>query len=366
VLDLTVSNPTAVGFTYPDTFYRSLVDEQCARYEPAAMGLAAARAAVADYYRRRELSVDPSHVWLCASTSEAYSHLIALLCDPGDAVLVPRPGYPLLGYLADIAGVRLVHYDLRYDGHWHIDLAALERAVSDTERLRVVVAVNPGNPTGHYLGEEELVALEDGCTRSGSALVVDEVFADYPVSPRPRHVAHVFGERACLCFVLSGLSKVAALPQLKLSWTAACGPRELVAQALERVEIIADTFLSASTPTQLALPRLLRAADAMQERIRRRTHANLEALRARLAGSPCDVLEVEGGWTGLVRVPAVEDLDDLGWAMRLLEYEHTLVQPGYLFDLDDPPHLAVSLLCETHFVESGGDALRRAVTRACA
>jgi aspartate/methionine/tyrosine aminotransferase len=366
VLDLTISNPTTVGLTYSDAFYRTLVDERCATYEPAATGLPDARAAVADYYRRRGVSADPDCLWLCASTSEAYAHLLAILCDPGDAVLVPRPGYPLLQYLADIAGVRLVPYDLRYDGHWHIELDALERTMTDTERLRVVIAVNPGNPTGHYLDEKALIALEDGCTRRGCALVVDEVFADYPLHRRPGHVAHLLGERPCLCFVLSGLSKVAALPQLKLSWTAVCGPGDFVSHALARIEVVADTFLSASTPIQLALPRLLRAADDMQERIRSRTRNNLDTLRARLAGSPCDVLDVEGGWTALVRVPAVADLDDLGWAMRLLEYEHTLVQPGYLFDLDDPPHLAVSLLCEPQTIERGVAALRRAVERTCA
>ncbi len=343
VLDLTVSNPTALGFTYQDALYRQLVDERSADYEPASLGLASGRAAVADYYARRNATVDPAAIGLCASSSEAYTYLLALLCDPGDAVLVPQPGYPLLRMIAELAHVELIPYPLLYDGTWSIDQVGLELALAAAPRARALVVVAPNNPTGNYLAPAELRTLDATLAARDIAMLVDEVFWDYPLAPGP-HASPALGSRAALTFILSGLSKVAALPQLKLAWWLTLGPPALVAAAMARLELIADTYLSAATPVQLALPGLLAAAPAMQARISARCHNNLDRLRQTCQDTAMTVLDVEAGWTALLRLPAVHDLDDAGWALHLLRRGHLLTQPGHLFDLGDPPRLALSLI----------------------
>jgi hypothetical protein len=350
LLDLTVSNPTRVGLRYPPEFYATLIDQRSAAYEPEPLGLESARRAVAGYASAGGGDLAPECVWLCASTSEAYAYLLALLCDPGDAVLVPRPGYPLLDWVADLSGVRLVPYPIRYDGGWWLDAATLRAALAREERARAIVAIAPGNPTGHYLAAGELRALEELCRERELALLVDEVFSDYPLREDAERVAHTAGPRRCLTFVLSGLSKLAALPQLKLAWGLACGPG--ADAALERLAFVADAFLSAATPVQLALPAILAAAPGMQERIRARTRANLDALRRELAGTPLALLDAEGGWSAILRLPALPDWSDERFALRLLERTGVLVQPGALFDLEGC-HAVVSLLCEPETLACG-------------
>jgi aspartate/methionine/tyrosine aminotransferase len=342
VVDLTTTNPTEVGLRHPPSFFAELADPGAASYAPEPLGLGSAREAVADYYRARGSACDAQAVWLCASTSEAFAWLLALLCDPGDAVLVPRPGYPLLDYLAALAGVRLVYYPLRWDGRWHVDLAELSRVARAEPRARAVVATSPGNPTGAVLGGAELRALEALCAELGLAAVVDEVFADYPLDPAAPPFPSAVGARECLCFVLSGLSKVAALPQWKLGWGVTCGPAALARRAEERLALVADTFLSVSTPAQLALPKILRAAPAMQARIRARTAGNLSALRAALAGSAASVMAGEGG------------------ALALLE-RGVLAHPGGLYDLDGC-YAVVSLLVEPGVLAEGAATIANAVS----
>ncbi len=346
LLDLTVSNPTTAGLTYAPDLYRNLCDERSATYEPASLGLACAREAVAAYYAARGRAPDPAHIGVCASSSEAYAYLLGLLCDPGDAVLVPQPGYPLLRMLAELAHVELVPYPLLYDGAWSIDLEAVAEILAATPRARALVVVAPNNPTGNYLAPHELTALGSLLAARDIALLADEVFWDYPLTPTPRP-SPTLTPPACLAFVISGLSKVAALPQLKLAWWLALGPPSLVHEATTRLELIADTYLSAATPVQLALPDLLAAAPAMQARISRRTHLNLAHLRRACVDTAMTVLAVEAGWTALLRLPAVLDHpegDDIGWALALLTRGHLLTQPGQLYDLHHPPHLALSLL----------------------
>lgn len=340
--DLTPSNPTAVGLCHPPAVYRALGDPAVARYEPEPLGLPSARAAVAAYYARRGRSVDPGRLWLCASTSEAYAQLLTLVADPGDAVLVPRPGYPLLEMLGDLAGVRRVPYPLRLDGGWFIDIDELERVVQAQPRARALVVVAPSNPTGAMLDPPQWEALQRCARAHALALLVDEVFADYPLRPTEDRLRFV-GDDQRPCLVLSGLSKVAALPQLKLSWVVMHGPAAIIDPLRARAELVADAFLSVATPVQRALPQLLDAAEQIQPRIRERLLANLDDLRARVRGQPLDLLPADGGWTALLRLPAVHELDDLGWARRLLE-AGVLVQPGFLFDLPAPPRVAVSLL----------------------
>ena len=369
VLDLTVSNPTALGLRYPPGFYRELCDERSAAYEPASLGLADARAAVAGYYAARDLAAaapDPAAIGLCASSSEAYTYLLALLCDPGDAVLVPQPGYPLLRVIAELAHVELVPYPLLYDGTWSIDQVGLELALRAAPRARAVVVVAPNNPTGNYLAAHELALLDGLLAPRDIALLVDEVFWDYPLSSAARPAPSLSPPGSLLTFVISGLSKVAALPQLKLAWWLALGPPARVREAMARLELIADTYLSAATPVQLALPRLLAAAPAMQARISARTRGNLERLRAACVGTAMTLLAVDAGWTALLRLPAVHDLDDAAWALELLVRVRVLTQPAQLYDLHGAPHLALSLLAPEPDFAAACDRLRDAVAEVLA
>lgn len=344
-LDLSCSNPTALGLAYSEEFYAELFDAKSMAYDPEPFGLESARAAVAEhYYARRGYRTRADRVCLTASTSEAYAHLLALLCDPGDVILVPSPSYPLLDYLAELARVELVRYPLHYDGHWWIDtprLAELCRRHGD--RVKAVVCVAPNNPTGSYLTGNELERIEGLCCEHDLTLIVDEVFVDYPLYPGPSRVGSVVGERECLTFVMSGLSKVAALPQFKLAWTVACGPDEIVHPALARLAVIADTYLNLSSPVQHALPRILAASETMQRQIRRRSLANLQTLDAAITDSPLSRKSVEAGWSTTLALPQLGELDDEGWVLRMLERCDVWAQPGSLYDMAGC-HLILSLL----------------------
>jgi aspartate/methionine/tyrosine aminotransferase len=359
VVDLTITNPTAVGLSYTESFYAGLSDAASAAYEPDPLGLRSAREVVAGYYRQRNCACSSDAVWLTASTSEAFSQLLALLCDPGDAWLVPAPGYPLLDYLAGLSGARLTRYPLGYDGAWFVDLPALEAKLAAEPRTRAIVCTAPGNPTGAYLGESELGALERLCAERGLALIVDEVFAEFALGPTPGRARSAVGPRACLTFVLSGLSKLALLPQLKLGWGVACGPEPAVAAALERLSVVSDSFLSVATPVQRALGRILAAAGPLRAETVARLRANLASLRAALAGGPAGVLEVEAGWSAIVRLPEV-GRDDEAFALALLERAGLLVHPGSLYDLAGC-HAVVSLLTRPDVLEPGARALAREI-----
>jgi hypothetical protein len=341
LLDLTESNPTRAGLRCPDGLLESLSRPPARLYEPSPFGLPAARAAAAADFARRGFPVSVERVVLSASTSEAYAFLFKLLCDPGDEVLVPRPGYPLFEFLATLESVRVRSYPLVHDGRWSIDLSALRALVSP--RTRAVVVVNPGNPTGAYLRSEELEALEALCAERGLALVSDEVFADFSFREDPRRAASVARDGPALAFALGGLSKSCGLPQLKLAWTAVTGPPRLVADALARLEVVADTYLSVSTPVQVAAPDLLARREELQAPLRERVAANLLALRSALGpGSPATLLEPEGGWSAVLRVPATSTEEER--VTRLLDQRDVLVHPGYFFDFPHEAFLVLSLL----------------------
>jgi alanine-synthesizing transaminase len=355
ILDLAGSNPAHAGFRYPEAFYQRLFDAESAGYVPDPRGLPAAREAVAGYYRARGRTVDPARLWLGTGTSELLTQLLWLLCDPGDAILTPRPGYPLFEYFGDLAGVERMDYPLVYDGGWRVDLAAVEDQLDRHRRVRAVVAVSPNNPTGNFLKRDELAALETLCAARGLALIVDEVFADYPLRDIAEGTGSAAGDRNCLCFVVSGLSKVAALPQFKLAWGVVGGPAADAAEAIARLEIIADSFLSVASPIQRALPTILAEAPVMQECIRARARSNLALVRRALRDTAVTVLDAEGGWSVLLRLPAAAGLDDAAWADRLLEETGVWVQPGYWFDWpdDEAPHWAISLLTPEEILNEG-------------
>lgn len=344
ILDLTESNPTHAGLDYPPGLLAPLADARGLRYDPDPRGLRTAREAVAAYYAERGVEAASDRILLTASTSEAYAYLFKLLADPGDEVLVPRPSYPLFEYLASLESVRVKQYPLRYDGAWHIDFDLLERAIS--AQTRAVVVVNPNNPTGHFLKQAELEKLDSLCAARGIAILSDEVFCDYSHGDDPRRVRTLAGERAALTFSMSGLSKIAGLPQLKLGWIVTSGAA--AQKACDRLEWIADTYLSVSTPVQLALPSLL--ASPVRQSIHHRTETNLQWLRKAVENTPLHVLNVEGGWYAVIQAPRTRSEED--WVMMLLGERNVLVQPGFFYDFESEAYLVLSLLTESaHFQE---------------
>jgi alanine-synthesizing transaminase len=341
VFDLTESNPTRAGLAPPTDVLLGLADPVGRLYEPAPQGLRSTREAVSRDYARRGVAVPPERILLTASTSEAYAFLFKLLCDPGDEVLVPRPGYPLFDFLAGLESVHTRSYALAYDGEWHLDLSALRAAV--TSRTRAVVVVNPANPTGQYLKSHELAGLVELCAERHLALVGDEVFADYGWGEDPRRVTSLAGDGPALAFSLGGLSKSCGLPQLKLAWIAVCGPATRRTEALARLELVADTFLSVSTPVQVAAPSLLHRLPELQAPIRARLRQNRDALAAVVrAPSPSTLLASEGGWYAVLQVPATLSEEEI--TLRLLEHHDVLVHPGYFFDFPREAFLVLSLL----------------------
>ena len=341
VLDLTESNPTRAGIPYPGDLLAPLADPGGLTYEPSAMGLRQAREAVAADYRRRGIEVPAERIVLTASTSEAYAFLFKLLCDPGDAVLVPRPSYPLFEYLARIESVEVRRYDLHYDTEWHVTRGLVEHEV--TERTCAIVFVHPNNPTGSYLKRGEAAQLMALCAERGLALVSDEVFADYGFEDDPRRLPSVAEDGPCLAFSLGGLSKSCGLPQLKLGWIAVSGPERLREEALARLEIVADTYLSVGTPVQRAAQQLLGRVAELQAPIAARVRTNLETLRKRAAtATQATLLRGEGGWYAVLQVPATETEEER--VVRLLAEDGVLVHPGYFFDFPREAYLVVSLL----------------------
>jgi alanine-synthesizing transaminase len=342
LLDLTESNPTNAGPTYPEErILAALSDARGLIYQPSPRGLESAREAVAQYYAERGAAVPLDRILLTASTSEAYAYLFKLLADPGCEILTPRPSYPLFEYLAALESVQVRQYPLRYDGAWHIDFQALEQSI--TPQSRAIVVVNPNNPTGSFLKLDELERLEALAASHDLAILSDEVFSDYGFAEDSSRVPTLVGERKALTFSMSGLSKIAGLPQLKLGWIVVSGPREETAQiAMERLELIADTYLSVATPVQAALPELLAATESVRDQIGQRTRANLTCLRTGLAGSPAQVLNVEGGWYAVLQVPRTRSEEE--WALELLGRHDVLVQPGFFYDFESEAFLVLSLL----------------------
>jgi len=339
VLDLTESNPTRVGLVYPqDEILAALADASALSYHPSPRGLHSTREAVAGYYRDRGTHVDREQVLVTASTSEAYAYLFKLLANPGDEILAPRPSYPLFEFLAGLESVQIRQYPLRYDGVWHVDFDALEQAI--TPRTRGIVVVNPNNPTGSFLKRDELDVLDALAAKRGLAVLSDEVFRDYGFAEDVERTSTLAGDRRALTFCMSGLSKIAGLPQMKLGWIVAGGPRSI--EALEALELIADTYLSVSTPVQVALPRLLALSNGILQQIRQRTAANLARLREAIHGSAATQLRTEGGWYAVLQVPRTRTEEE--WTLKLLDESDVLVQPGFFFDFESEAFLILSLL----------------------
>ena len=341
-IDLTESNPTRAGFAYPPDLLAALGDPRGLAYRPSPLGLADARSAVADDYARRDISVSPARIALTASTSEAYSLLFKLLCDPGDEVVIPQPSYPLFEHLTRLDAVEAVPYRLEYHGRWSLDLSSVERAL--TPRTRALLVVNPNNPTGNFVTAEELDALAALCGPRGIAIISDEVFAEYELDDRCRSGrGRLLDRRDVLGFTLGGLSKSVGLPQAKLGWIIASGADADVEAAVARLELVCDTYLSVSTPVQLAAGSLLERGADVRRQIQERVRANLDCCRALVALHPaCTLLHADGGWYGVVRVPSLVSEEEL--TLTLLDEAHVLTHPGYFFDFATESFVIVSLL----------------------
>jgi alanine-synthesizing transaminase len=395
LVDLTVSNPTRVGLEYDaGAILAGLRSKRVLDYDPQAKGLLSAREAVARYYGERcsrgerdvasnvsadrggspagQLEVDPERILLTTSTSEGYSYVFRLLCNAGDELLVPKPSYPLFEFLADLQDVKLVPYPLIYDHGWQMDFHSMEKAVS--ARTRGVVVVHPNNPTGSYVHAGELGALNEFCRAHGLAVIVDEVFLDYslgdeisaagavelrstgqPTAATPTRslpAPSFAGNQDVLTFTLSGLSKISALPQMKVAWVVTSGPAEQVQAAMARLEVIADTYLSMNAPVQWAVPVMLEQRESIQRQLRQRVRRNLRELDRKLvAQKACQRLDVEGGWYAVLRVPVTRTDEEL--AIELVRDKAVVVHPGHFYDFESDGYLVLSLITPEADFEQG-------------
>ena len=337
LVDLTVSNPTVCGFAYDvEGILEPLSDVRAMTYDPDPRGMRSAREAVAGYYAEHSAAVDPDSVVMTTSTSEGYGYLFRLLCDAGDEVLVAQPSYPLFDFLADLEDVKLRPYPLFYDYGWWIDFAELERRIGP--RTKAIVVVHPNNPTGHGTGTVERARLEEICARHGLALIVDEVFLDYPIAEDGELRSFAGEQHPVLTFVLSGMSKISGLPQMKVGWIVGSGPERLRQEAMGRLEVVADTFLSMNAPVQLALPVWLAGRDGIQRQIVERVRENyLVAVE-----SGVEVLRLEAGWSAILRLPQVESEEEV--AGRLLRELDVVVHPGAFYGIGEVGRVVVSLI----------------------
>ncbi|HLX13495.1 MAG TPA: pyridoxal phosphate-dependent aminotransferase [Bacteroidota bacterium] len=383
LFDLASSNPTECGIPYPEKeILAAFSNQKTLHYQPDPHGLLSAREAVCEYYHAKNVDIDPPRIFLTASTSEAYANVFKLLCDAGDEVLVPRPSYPLFEYLAQLNDVELGSYHLRYDGEWHIDLDSVSKAIG--KKTRAIALISPHNPTGMFLKKNEYEAIERIAEENNLALIVDEVFSEYGFENQPRHpelvsgsinsempkpstqtagkqsaaggrhdgLFSVSGRANVLTFTLNGISKMLGLPQMKLGWIAVSGPEKAVSEAVSRLEIICDTYLSVNTPVQVALPPLMKSGAKTRERILDRVRNNYRTLRQTFSeGSACSVLHAEGGWNGIIRVPRT--MSDEDRCLKLLNDSGVIIHPGYYYDFDEEGYLVVSLLGEEKIFGEG-------------
>ncbi|MGD0589609.1 MAG: pyridoxal phosphate-dependent aminotransferase [Bacteroidota bacterium] len=353
ITDLTESNPTKCEFSYPSKeILSALTEPSIVLYQPEPRGLLSARKAIAEYYAMHGIAITPEQIILTSSTSEAYSFLFKLLCDVGDEVVIPQPSYPLFEYLCQLNDITLRQYRLAYDGEWHIDFASLRAQFSD--RTRAIVLVHPNNPTGSYLKQNEFDRICSLASEHHLSLIADEVFGSYDISSDV-HCANILTSQSFVpLFSLNGISKLLGLPQLKLSWIVVDGNLQQRDEALNRLDIIADTFLSVNTPVQVALPKLLRCSSDIGNQIRLRIQTNYRLLQKVFADSSTSVLRAEGGWYAVLQLP--QKYSDDTWAEEILTRQNILVQPGHFFDMEQKSCIVISLLSVSDLFD---DALLR-------
>lgn len=354
IIDLTESNPTHCGFDYPKSLLQAFENPDNLLYSPESKGMFSARRVIADYHGGQGKKVDPQSVVLTSSTSEAYTFLFRLLLNPGEKVLIARPSYPLFQYLIELADAVYDFYPLIFENdRWSIDMHALEAAIDHT--TRVIVLVNPNNPTGSYIGAEELDELNRICLRHNLALISDEVFFDYRLDPADRQGVSLVNNAKVPTFVLSGLSKTLGLPQMKLSWITASGPNDYIDEALTRLDIIADTFLSVNTPVQNALGPWLSCRNNIQSGILERVRCNHNLVREFCLRHNGEFLSSRGGWYAVLQISSIADEEE--WIIDLLTEKHVLVHPGYFFDFQEEGFIVLSLLPKYDQMKKGLEAI---------
>ncbi len=356
IIDLTESNPTKCEFSYPrKEILSAFTEPSVLAYQPEPRGLLSARKAIAEYYAVHRIVITPEQIILTSSTSEAYSFLFKLLCNVGDEVVVPQPSYPLFEYLSQLNDITLRYYRLAYDGEWHIDFASLQAQFSD--RTRAIVLVHPNNPTGSYLKQNEFDQICSLASEYRSSLIADEVFGSYDISPEAHFTNIVTYQSFVPLFSLNGISKLLGLPQLKLSWIVVNGNLKQREEVLNRLDIIADTFLSVNTPVQVALPKLLRSSSDVRNQIHLRIQTNYQLLQRIFTDSSTSVLRVEGGWSAILQLP--QKYSDDNWAEEILTHQNILVQPGHFFDMEQKSCIVISLLPISRLFEDSIQQLRR-------
>jgi alanine-synthesizing transaminase len=358
IIDLTESNPTRCGFSYPaDDVLAAMADPSILSYQPEPFGLQGARKAVAEYYSPCGTTVDPNRIILTASTSEAYTFLLKLLCNTGDNVIVPQPSYPLFEYLCRLNDVELRHYRLIYDGEWRIDFESLRSTL--TERTRAIVVLHPNNPTGSYVKQHEFDAVCRLAMERDCAIIADEVFGLFSIAPDGSRANVMSCDKDVLLFSLNGISKLLAFPQLKLSWIVVGGRSPQAGEALDRLEVIADTYLSVNTPVQAALPGLFRHLSLIAGQVCARVRENYELTLKLLSRSTVSVYYLEGGWYAILRLPGTKS--DEEWATELLEQSNIVLYPGHFFSFEQGSSLVLSLILPRDVLESGLKGVRQFV-----
>ncbi len=349
ILDLTESNPTKCGFEYPtELITKAITQSDNFIYEPSPKGQLHAREAIVSYYLLQGITLDTEQIFLTSSTSEAYSFIFRLLCNPGDSVAIPSPSYPLFGFLGDLNDIELQPYELRVDQNWEIDFPSLEQLIST--RTKAILLVNPNNPTGSYIQQEEMGKLTKLSQEKELALISDEVFFDYSFSSIQK--TSLASNDQTLSFSLNGLSKILGLPQMKLGWIIINGPDRLKKEAIERLEVIADTYLSVNTPIQNALPQILPLRNQIQEQIKNRVQTNFEFLKALLSThSQTEILNIDGGWYTILKIEGIEDED--AWTLQLLKEKGVLIHPGHFYNFSQSGYFVISLLTPAHTFQEG-------------
>ncbi len=359
IIDLTESNPTRCGFQYnTQGMFDALATRRSLLYEPNPKGLPLARTAIADWYSHQGVTVSAEHLFLTTSTSEGYSFLFRLLCNAGDSVLTPKPSYPLLDYLCQLNDIVPQYYSLMYDGEWRIDFERLETSI--TKKTRAIILIHPNNPTGSFIKQHEQLQIEKLARQHNIPLIVDEVFSSFGFEQDQRRVSSFANGETVLTFTLNGLSKLAGLPQMKIAWIAVGGPEAEREEALKRLEIITDTYLSVATPVQQALPSLLKDSFSLTQQILERIRGNYQWLASTLgSGSAMSMLRCEGGWSAVIQLPNTRS--DEEWALTFLRERSVLVHPGHLFDLQTSVYIVISLLIKREMLESGIEAIKGVV-----
>lgn len=355
IMDLTESNPTRCGFDYPQVeILEALSNPENLLYQPDPKGLLKTRIAVTDYYSVYNIEVNPQNIFLTSSTSEAYTFIFRLLMNVGDEILVPKPSYPLIEYLAQINDVDIKYYHILYDGEWHIDFESIKKNI--LKNTKAILLIHPNNPTGSYIKKEEYKTLVEICASHNLALIADEVFLDYSFYEDDSRVNSFANKKDVLTFSVSGISKILGLPQMKLAWIVVSGEEEVWREASSRLEVITDSYLSVSTPIQNAAQSWFDLREKLNREIRDRVKINFEFLIDRTRNdSPVKVLNVEGGWNAILKIPQTKS--DEEWVEYFLTNHGVVVQPGYFYDFDRDGFIVVSLLSDPMLFQKGIDII---------